>query len=304
MNEMFIPLRKVDATERLVYGRIDETPDRAGEIFDYASSKPEFVKWSSDQFSASHGKSFGNVRAMHSRIAAGKLNKIDFDDTAKAIQLVAHITDDDEWQKVQDGLYTGFSPGGRYLNKWPEGDKTRYTAQPYEVSLVDLPCIPSATFSMVKTDGVEEKRPFALGKAGARNSAADLAMIQHMHDTSVALGACCPGPDMDLNLNGGSGKAVAGGNLVKMIRDIETIRAELANLSDERDRLQKRIAHLEAQPRPGGAALRSIEKGHDFIPAGDLEEEELARIQAMPNGIGKSLALIKIAHRHPVAVRY
>lgn len=28
-DRMFIPLRKADAAQRLVYGRIDETPDRA-----------------------------------------------------------------------------------------------------------------------------------------------------------------------------------------------------------------------------------------------------------------------------------
>jgi hypothetical protein len=37
---MFIPLLKVDAAQRLVYGSFDETPDRAREICDYATAKP------------------------------------------------------------------------------------------------------------------------------------------------------------------------------------------------------------------------------------------------------------------------
>ncbi|MGU3416958.1 hypothetical protein [Methylobacterium sp. D54C] len=37
----------------------------------------------------------------------------------------------------------------------------RYTADPSEVSLVDLPCLPSATFQVLKADGAAETRAFA-----------------------------------------------------------------------------------------------------------------------------------------------
>jgi len=41
--DLFLPLAKVDLDRRLVSGvATAETPDRAGEIFDYASSKPYF----------------------------------------------------------------------------------------------------------------------------------------------------------------------------------------------------------------------------------------------------------------------
>jgi hypothetical protein len=70
---MLIPLIKVDQASRIVHGRIDETTDRAGEIFDYASSKPHFEKWSADLAKASDGKSLGNVRVMHQLKAAGVL---------------------------------------------------------------------------------------------------------------------------------------------------------------------------------------------------------------------------------------
>ncbi len=37
----FLPIGKVDAKQRVVYGTLTaEVPDRAGEIFDYASGKP------------------------------------------------------------------------------------------------------------------------------------------------------------------------------------------------------------------------------------------------------------------------
>jgi hypothetical protein len=157
---MFIPLRKVDAAQRLVYGSIDETPDRTREVFDYDTSKPNFAAWSAELHKASDGKSFGNVRAMHKTVAAGKLESIAFDDNAKRIDLVARIVDDAEWEKVEAGVYTGFSPGGKYEKRWKDGEVTRYTAKPSEISLVDLPCIPSATFTLVKGEGLAEERPF------------------------------------------------------------------------------------------------------------------------------------------------
>ena len=161
--DLFLPLAKVDLDQRLVTGvATAETPDRAGEIFDYSSSKPYFEQWSADALAASGGKSFGAVRAMHAPIAAGKLTDIAFDDDAKRITVAAKIVDDDEWRKVQEGVYTGFSQGGRYVKRWPDPDTglVRYTAEPHEISLVDLPCVPDATFDVVK-DGVAEKRAFA-----------------------------------------------------------------------------------------------------------------------------------------------
>jgi hypothetical protein len=161
--DLFLPLAKVDLDRRLVTGvATAETPDRSGEIFDYASSKPYFEKWSAEAAAASGGKSLGAVRAMHGSVAAGKLTDIAFDDDAKRITVVAKVVDDDEWRKVQEGVYTGFSQGGRYVKRWVDSDTglTRYTAEPHEISLVDLPCVPDATFDVVK-DGAVEKRGFA-----------------------------------------------------------------------------------------------------------------------------------------------
>jgi hypothetical protein len=161
--ELFFPLAKVDLDKRLVTGvATAELPDRSGEICDYLSSKPYFEKWSSEALAASGGKSMGAVRAMHGRVAAGKLTDIAFDDEAKRVIVAAKIVDDDEWRKVQEGVYTGFSQGGRYVKRWPDEETglVRYTAEPHEISLVDLPCLPDATFEVVK-DGVVEKRAFA-----------------------------------------------------------------------------------------------------------------------------------------------
>ena len=160
---LFIPIFKVDEENRLIYGRItEETPDSVGEVMDYESSKPYFQKWNDFCQKATNGKSFGNVRIHHDKMRnAGHLSDIVYDDTGCAIDVVAKINDDKEWERVLDGDYTGFSPGGRYVRRWTDTDgKKRYTAEPNEVSLVDLPMHKAATFQLVKADGTSENRPF------------------------------------------------------------------------------------------------------------------------------------------------
>jgi hypothetical protein len=162
---LFIPLCKADAAQRLVYGYATaELPDRAGEICDYATTKPFYEQWTADFAKASGGKSFGNLRSMHGKVAAGKIASIAFNDDEKRIEIAAKIVDDEEWRKIEEGVYTGFSQGGVYVKRWadPENpDLVRYTAAPSEISLVDLPCLPEATFELVKADGVRQKRGFA-----------------------------------------------------------------------------------------------------------------------------------------------
>lgn len=160
---LFVPITKIDVEKRLVYGTIaNEDIDRVGESFDYASSKPHFEEWSNGMAKASGGKNLGNVRVMHTAKAAGMLTDIAFDDDAKKIDGVAHVVDDEEWNKVEKGVYTGFSIGGSYARKWAD-KKTgvkKYTARPAEVSLVDAPCIKSATFEVVKGAEAVELRKF------------------------------------------------------------------------------------------------------------------------------------------------
>jgi len=161
---LFIPITKVDAERRLVYGTLsEEVRDKSDEILDYATAKPAFEKWSNEIKEASGGKSLGNVRAMHSAIAAGKLTDLKFDDDAKRIDGVAKIIDDAEWNKVVEGVYTGFSIGGGYARRWPDPNNSgvmRYTPTLAEVSIVDNPCVPTATFEYIKADGSVEMRKF------------------------------------------------------------------------------------------------------------------------------------------------
>ena len=161
---VFVPISKVDEAQRLVYGTLtEETPYKSGEIFDYASGKGAVQAWSDEIKLASKGKSLGNVRAMHGNVAAGKFTDIQYDDAAKRIEGAAKIVDDAEWEKVLSGVYTGFSIGGAYTKRWQDKDNPslwRFTPKLSEVSLVDNPCVPTATFEYVKADGSVEMRKF------------------------------------------------------------------------------------------------------------------------------------------------
>jgi hypothetical protein len=158
---LHVPIVKVDAAQRLVYGAMAlQELDKSGEIFHYDRSKPFIKEWSDEMHQATGGKSYGNLRAMHGKVAAGLLTELKFDDDNQTIYTCGKVVDDNEWQKVEAGVYTGFSIGGTYAERWVEKGSTYYAAKPSEVSLVDNPCMPGAHFQFIKGNGMEEERPF------------------------------------------------------------------------------------------------------------------------------------------------
>lgn len=159
---IFVPINKIDEEQRLVYGQVAaEVMDNSGEMFDYAGSKPYFEKWSENAFATSGGKSKGNLRVMHTSKVAGIVTDIAFNDESNTIDACTKVVDDAEWAMVLAGGYTGFSMGGRYVSRATKSDGVKtYIADPVEISLVDKPCIPTATFSVVKADGLTETHRF------------------------------------------------------------------------------------------------------------------------------------------------
>ena len=165
---LVFPLLKADAASRRIFARLDETVDRAGEAMDYTASAPMFKAWSDTQFAASGGKSYGNVRAQHNvRSSAGIVSGIHFDDTARAIEFEIDVVDDGEWEKLIKGVYTGISPGGTAKRFFDAAGQKRYAVTGLsELSIVDVPCGPGATLTLLKADGAEELVAFAPVAAG------------------------------------------------------------------------------------------------------------------------------------------
>ena len=168
--KLFAQLTKVDAAAGMIFGRMtQELPDSAGEILDYESSKPNFQKWSEEFAQATGGLSKGNVRAMHGQVAVGKLTEIDYLDEEKAIDFAAKIVDRAELEKCIEGVYTGISIGGSYAKRWQDGEFTRFTALPKEVSLVDNPCLKTARYTLVKVDGSVAEMSFSKDADGFKS---------------------------------------------------------------------------------------------------------------------------------------
>jgi hypothetical protein len=157
--EKFVQLAKVDLRTHTVWGiATSQDVDSVGEAMHYEKSKPNFVKWSQQFAKATGGRSFGNVRGMHQSTAAGKIIHFELRDAKKEVYIGAEIVDPGEWEKCEKGVYTGFSIGGSYGERWDEGGVTYYEAIPSEISLVDNPCNKAAVFEFVKMDGSVERR--------------------------------------------------------------------------------------------------------------------------------------------------
>ena len=286
----FARLVKVDEEKRLVYGRaVQEVVDRVGEIFDYDSSKPLFQKWSKSQLEASMGKSAGNVRAMHKDVAAGVLipeGGIVFHDDERAIDVCAKVTDDAEWQKVLTGTYTGYSIGGSYAKKWEDKElkRTRYTGDPAEISLVDRPAVPTATFFEIqKRDGSIEAKPFKQPRE---------AMVKYLVERGQKADILAKAPDDDISeryveaitverlealRKGEKAKQQEPKKIVLVLdgKDLgKTVADPKVDDEVELDGKRYRVAKVE-----GGKAVIALAKKDDDEPAGadvDGSQEEVA----------------------------
>jgi len=144
-----------------------EVPDKENEICSYADAKKAYKKWSEDFLekttAAGQEPSMGNIRIMHGLQIGGKVIKLEFKDEEKQVWLGTQPATDEVWKLIKGGYITGLSHGGRYLWKKEVGEYTRYAPEISEVSYVDNPANPDASFAYVKADGSMELRKFAKG---------------------------------------------------------------------------------------------------------------------------------------------
>jgi hypothetical protein len=144
-----------------------------------------------------------------------------------------------------------------------------------------------------------------LSKIGARNSAADLDLIQKLHDTACALGAKCAAAQVDTDMDTSK---LASGALAKYAAENAALRKALSELAPRIDSMLARIAEqnarieaLEAQPASGGPVVngtRLVTKGRDAVddPARAFEDH-LAKLS--PDE--RTLVLMKMSLAQPLA---
>jgi hypothetical protein len=161
----FLRLTKIDEATHTVWGiATSETPDSTDEICDYDSAKQAFNDWSEEfekrTVAAGQERSLGCVRVMHSLDIGGKITRLHFDDSRKEVHVGSEPATAEVWDLLQRGILTGYSVGGSYAWKRPEGKYTRFGLKLSELSYVDSPCNKDAVFEFVRTDGTNEVRKF------------------------------------------------------------------------------------------------------------------------------------------------
>ncbi len=133
----FIPLSKVDKEKRIVSGYASTpTKDMDGEIVTLDAIKkalPGYMNWR-------------NIREMHRLSAVGTTEEAHVDKVG--LYISAKIVDDAAWKKCLEGVYKGFSIGGRKLEK--VGDEIT-EIELSEISVVDRPANPDAVFALAKS---------------------------------------------------------------------------------------------------------------------------------------------------------
>lgn len=162
----FFALSKIEETAEntlRVYGIVTaEQPDRDGEICDIDGTAPLYRARAEEMTKATSvegmEKSIMPLRYMHQLDAVGRGITMDIDETTKTIRMGFEVVDPACILKVRKGVLPCFSQGGRYIKTWADPDNkkyTRYIADPGEVSLVDLGCLPGAVIESMKSQPIE-----------------------------------------------------------------------------------------------------------------------------------------------------
>ena len=158
-TRFFVPFTKVEEnSDGSVYIEgiaTGEVVDYHGEIVLDSASVDAFEEWTDWAEKASGGASVGNIREMHTDNVAGKAVSWTHDAAAKTQSLGLQVLDAEAAKKAKARVYTGLSIGGSNVKRemrTVNGKKipviTSYRLN--EVSLVDKPACPVATFTLVK----------------------------------------------------------------------------------------------------------------------------------------------------------
>jgi Putative phage serine protease XkdF len=140
--KIYFPFAKIDAEQREVWGYAStEARDDQGEII----KRDALIAALGDYMK------FANIREMHQLSAVGVAKEAAVDD--KGLYVGAKIVDDQAWQKVVEGVYKGYSIGGRITHRDPADFKTITGLVLNEISLVDRPANPEAIFDYWKAAG-------------------------------------------------------------------------------------------------------------------------------------------------------
>lgn len=148
MTKLYAEISKTesqdDGTVKVWGYASSQTVDSDGEVITADAMKaaiPDYMK-------------FGAVREMHGSNAAGTAIEIAVEDDGRTF-FGAHIVDPIAVTKVRAGVYKGFSIGGKVTARDDLNKSVIKGLNLTEISLVDRPANPDATFTCYKADGAK-----------------------------------------------------------------------------------------------------------------------------------------------------
>lgn len=171
MLSFYATIAKLDRARRVVVGYAStEALDQQGEIVRLEALEaalPDYMR-------------FANIREMHQPSAVGIAEEAQVD--AKGLWLSARVVDDRAWAKVEEGVYKGFSIGGRITARDPQDRRVVTGVDLTEISLVDRPANPEAVFAVMKrAAGTLRPEPQGLW---------DCSVAGHRHATKAEAATC------------------------------------------------------------------------------------------------------------------
>jgi hypothetical protein len=214
---------------------------------------------------------FANIREMHRLSAVGVAEAAAVDD--KGLYVAARIDDPAAWEKVREGVYKGYSIGGRVTARDPADRHVITGLALTEISLVDRPANPEAVFDCWKSKGGED-----MAEPGTAAGELVAKAAQSLAETAARLER-----SLAFLTGGGLAKALAGDVLPRL------------------DALAKRVEEIAATPLPPqtfARGLAAIEKHEDG--GGAASPDAVVAALARMSEEERTLALIKAAHANPV----
>lgn len=145
------------------FTKVEEQPDGTLQVEGVASSEAidadgETVLASAMKAAIPDYMRFPAVREMHQLKAAGKTLTMTVGDDGKTYA-ATKVVDSEACKKVKEGVYAGFSIGGKVLQRSASDPKVIEALSLTELSLVDRPANPDAVISLWKADAMPETKP-------------------------------------------------------------------------------------------------------------------------------------------------
>lgn len=253
-----------------LYGEISKTEeldDGTIKVWGYASAESvdadgEIIKADAMKAAIPDYMKFGAVREMHQAKAAGTAIEIDVKDDGRT-WFGAHVVDSEAVKKVKAKVYKGFSIGGKILGTDELQKNVITSLKLTEISLVDRPANPDATFTMYKADGIE--------KESAADDPADESIAKTGEGDPIAKAETTKAEQLD------SKDVTAVDALADMLnkrlitpeRLLELAKSEKETINPVFDMLKKLAGETSANPASAAEALEKLKK---FVASQEAEE--------------------------------